>query len=48
VYNRAKKPTSAMDEKDESWAEQCRQPFIEALQQRMPDAENPTTNGGTA
>jgi len=37
VYNRAKNPTSKMDTKDETWAEQCRQPFMRALDQRVPD-----------
>jgi len=39
VYNRAQKPTSAMESKDETWTDQCRPHFIKALQQRLPDSE---------
>jgi len=39
VYNRAQKPTSAMESKDDTWNESCRGQFIEALQCRLPDSE---------
>jgi len=40
VYNRAKNPTSAMESKDETWTESCREQFRAALQSRLPKSES--------
>jgi len=37
VYNRAKKPTTAMQTKDDVWAESVRPEFVRALQARVSD-----------
>ena len=37
VYNRAKKPTAAMQTKDDVWVESCRPEFVRALQARISD-----------
>jgi hypothetical protein len=35
VYDRAKDATAAMESKDDVWREQCRQQFVQALQERV-------------
>ena len=39
VFNRAQKPTSTMESKDEVWNEQCLEEFLDALQARVGDAD---------
>jgi len=50
VYNRAKKPTSAMQTKDDVWADSCRPAFVRALQARISEDDGalpPAIDGDT-
>ena len=40
VYNRAQKPTSKMESKDDVWREECREEFVRALRSRVSDSDN--------
>jgi len=40
VYNRAQKPTSQMESKDDVWVEECREEFVRALRSRVSDSDD--------
>ncbi|WP_248516314.1 hypothetical protein [Salinarchaeum laminariae] len=48
VFDRAKKVTSVMEEKDETWRSECRPAFVRALQARVAarDGDVPVPDGG--